>query len=362
MYFRMYMSTTFQANRLGDRSRLLPAMLLVNGGSVRVRSSGMGGTEETAGDSFWLCFLRCLLFNPTRMPMTEEELRRAPLSPARRVALTGLLLGVVAVWGWTFVLVKDAVAVYGVLPFLAVRFTLGAACLGAVSARRLNARTLRTGAAIGLVLGVAFLLQTVGLTKTTASNCGLITGLFVVFVPLSNRLLFGVRTRPMFWAGIAASLVGLALLTGAGLHGIGPGDLLTLGCAALFGLHIALLDRFARGHDASVLAFGQIGSTAVLLAAMWLIQGHPAWPPPAVWPALAVTGVLASAAAYLIQTYVQQRLPAVETAMILLAEPVFAVLFGVLLHGNRFTALQAAGGVLMVASMVWAEWPRPARA
>ena len=275
---------------------------------------------------------------------------------AHRLLPAGLLLLIVAIWGWTFVVVKDAVALYGVLPFLAVRFTIGALCLAPACARRLDRRTLGLGLAIGLVVGVAFLLQTLGLTRSSASNTGLITGLFVVFAPLANRLLFGVRITGRHGIAIAASLAGLALLTGAGPTGLGLGDLLTLGCAALFGLHVALLDRFAAGRGATVLAFGQVASAAALFVVIWLAQGTPVAPPRSVWPALLITGVLASAAAYLVQTFAQQRLPAVETALILLAEPLFAVLFGVWLHGDRFTVVQAAGGALMVAAMAAIEW------
>ncbi len=273
----------------------------------------------------------------------------------RRPLPAVLLLGIVVVWGWTFVVVKDAVAVYGVVPFLAVRFLIGAACLGGICARRMEAATLRTGGAIGLVVGVAFLLQTLGLDRSSASNTGLITGLFVVFAPLANRLLFDVRISGLHGLAIAVSLAGLALLTGAGSACVRSGDLLTLGCAALFGLHIALLDRYARGRDAAVLAFGQVGAAAALFAAVWLAWGRLAWPPPRVWPALVITGVVASAAAYLVQTYAQQRLSAVQTAMILLAEPLFAVMFGAWLQGDRFTPVQMAGAVLMVSAMVFVE-------
>ncbi|MCX7006202.1 MAG: DMT family transporter [Kiritimatiellaeota bacterium] len=287
--------------------------------------------------------------------MKEERSNSAPLPLARRLLLAGLLLGVVAVWGWTFVIVKDAVAIYGVLPFLAVRFTLGAACLGAVCARRVKRRTFRTGAAIGLVLGVAFLLQTFGLARTSASNTGLITGLFVVFAPLANRMFFGVRIRGALWAAIGLSLIGLALLTGAGSSGFGLGELLTLGCAALFGLHVALLDRYAKGHDATVLAFGQLAGAAILFLAFCAGTGGLVMPPAGVWFALIITGVFASAIAYLVQTYVQQRLSAVETALIMLLEPLFAVLFGFLLQGDRMTPLQISGGVLMIVTMALTE-------
>lgn len=266
-----------------------------------------------------------------------------------------LLLAIVALWGWTFVIVKDAVAIYGVRPFLAVRFLMGAAALGLLAARRRDGAALRRGGAIGLVVGAAFLLQTFGLTGSSASNTGLITGLFVVFAPLANRILFGVRLTGPLWGALVLALGGLALLTGAGGGRLAPGDLLTLGCAALFGLHIALLDRHARGRDPLVLAFGQLATAALLCLALALGAGGLTWPPPAVWPALLITGLFASAAAYLVQTWAQQRLSAVETGLILLAEPLFAVGFGVWLHGDRLTTIQSLGGLLMVGAMGAAE-------
>jgi drug/metabolite transporter (DMT)-like permease len=75
----------------------------------------------------------------------------------------------------------------------------------------------------------------------------------------------------------------------------------------------------------------------------------------AVWPALLVTGLVATAAAFLVQTYVQQRLRAVQTAMIIVTEPLFAALFGYLVRGDRLTGVQVAGAGLMVAALVLAE-------
>lgn len=272
-----------------------------------------------------------------------------------RLLPTVLLLAIVVAWGWTFTVVKDAVAVYGVVPFLAVRFAIGAACVGPFAARGAERRSLMAGVWIGPVLAAAYLLQTFGLRSSTATNTGLITGLFIVFTPLANRLLFGVRTRRGLWAAIAVSLGGLALLTGAGPHGWRAGDLLTLGCAACFGLHVALLDRYAKGHRADTLTLGQLISATVLFAGVWVIQGPVGWPPAEVWPALLLTGGICTAAAFYVQTFAQQRLSAVETGLIILAEPIFAALFGWLLAGDRLTGLQCLGAGLMVAAVFAAE-------
>ncbi len=271
-----------------------------------------------------------------------------------------LLLAIVAVWGWTFSLMKGPIETYGVVSFLAVRFVIGSLAISLVAARRTTWRTLKVGGRIGLVLAAAYLLQTYGLRHTTATNTGLITGLFIVFAPLANRLLFGVRTRLALWGAIGVSVAGLALLTGAGANSVAPGDVLTLCAAACFGLHVALLDRHAEHHDALVLAQGQLMVAAAVFLVVWplvepVVLPPPGWGPDGVWPALLVTGFIATAAAFLVQTYVQQRLRAVQTAAIIVTEPLFAALFAYALLGDRLTGWQVVGGVLMVAALILVE-------
>jgi len=274
----------------------------------------------------------------------------------KRLALSLLLLSVVVLWGWTFVLVKDAIRAYGLLPFNAIRYVIATAAMGLFTAWRIDWRSLKVGALIGPVLAAAYLLQPLGLDRTSATSTGIITGLFIVFVPLSSRALFGLRTAGVVWVAIGVSVVGLALLSGGAPQGMAFGDVLTLAGAACFGLHIALLGRYAKGRDASVLALGQIGAAmAVFLAACPLAAGPLAWPTPRVWFALLVTGIGATAVAFYVQTFVQQRLPAVQTAMIILLEPLFAALFGYLLAGDRLNGLQVLGAALITGSVFVAE-------
>src|SRR3712207_744152 len=102
------------------------------------------------------------------------------------VIYTLLLVGVTAVWGWTFVVVQDAISSYGVLGFLALRFALASVALAPLLPK-MTRRTLLVGLGIGLVLGIGYLFQTLGLLHTTPTNSGLITGLFVVFAPLRSE-------------------------------------------------------------------------------------------------------------------------------------------------------------------------------
>ena len=269
--------------------------------------------------------------------------------------LSGLLLLVTVVWGWTFVVVRDAVTAYSVLGFLALRFTIASLCLGPFSFKRLTRGTFVPGAGIGICLAGGYLLQTYGLRHTTPTNSGLITGLFVVFAPVASYVLFRVRIDRVFLLPLGTCLVGTLLLIGESPEAIRVGDGLTLGCAACFGLHIALLSHYAHRHDAIALALAQMLATALLCGLPWLLFESLSSPPVHVWSALLITGVLASAAAFTVQTYVQQRLSATRTAIILTMEPVFAVFFGYLLAGDRLSWVQVIGAVLILVAIVISE-------
>jgi drug/metabolite transporter (DMT)-like permease len=261
------------------------------------------------------------------------------------------MLVVTAVWGWTFVLVKDAVTQYPTLPFLQFRFLLAVAVMALVVHRLPTRRELRVGAAIGIALAGGYLTQTAGLAITSPGNAGLITGLFVVLTPVINRL-FGAPIHWWTWSAVVISLAGLVLLTG-GPSGMNLGDALVLACAVLFAVHIVLLGRWSPGTSSAPLAMVQMGTCAVLFSAGGTWSLRP--PTAAVWLAIVVTALFASAFGYLIQTWVQAHISANRTALILATEPAWALVAAVTLAGQRFGILQAAGAALLVVAIVGHE-------
>jgi drug/metabolite transporter (DMT)-like permease len=262
-----------------------------------------------------------------------------------------MFLMVTAVWGWTFVLVKDAVTQYPTLPFLQIRFALALVVMVAVVHRRPTRRELKIGAIIGAVLAAGYLTQTAGLTITSPGNAGLITGLFVVLTPLLSRL-FGAPIHAWTWIATLASLGGLLLLTG-GPSGMNVGDLLVLACAVLFALHIVLLGRWSPGTSSGPLAMVQMGMCTLLFSAGGTWSLRP--PSSEVWFAIVVTGLFASAFAYFIQTWAQAHITANRTALILATEPAWALVAAFVLAGQRFGVVQAIGAALVLAAIVGHE-------
>jgi drug/metabolite transporter (DMT)-like permease len=268
-------------------------------------------------------------------------------------------VAVTAVWGVTFVQVKDAVALYPLFAFLAVRFAIASCALAPVGVRRLRALGrggVGAGAFAGALLGAGYALQTAGLQRTSVSSTGFITGMYVVLTPLIALILFRVRAARSAWVGVLLATVGLVLLSGRVQAGGVGGDLLVLGGAAVYSLQIVLMERFAPLYDAVAFTLVEMAAACAGLLVVAISAGQLQVPHGlTVWGALLVTGVFASALAFLAQTWAQRRATATQTALAFSLEPVWAAFFGLTLAGDRLGVLSWLGCAVIMAGIVVAE-------
>ena len=275
-----------------------------------------------------------------------------------------LMLSVVAVWGATFVVVKDALADASPLAFNLARMTLAFAVLAVAYHRhwrRIGRRELAAGAGIGFFLAMGYQFQTAGLARTTPSKSALITGMVVVLVPVFSavKALRPRGARVPGWnafAGAVLAFAGILLLTvpaaASGVRfdfsSVNLGDVLSFGCAIGFAFHCLALGHLSPKFDFQQLALLQIGFCAAFMAASTPLLEHPFlhWTA-RLGIALLVAALLATAAAFSVQSWVQSVLPATHTALILTLEPVFAVLTAILFYGERLN-LRALGGAALI--------------
>jgi len=281
-------------------------------------------------------------------------------APARTSSSTWAvlgLLGVTAAWGSTFFLLKGVVERVPVSDFLAVRFLLAAAAVWLIAPRsvsRLTSAERRSGIVLGVVYGLAQLLQTVGLQTTSASVSGFVTGMYVVFTPLLGALLLRARIAPVVWVAVALSTAGLGVLSLQGFA-IGGGEALTLASALLYGAHIVGLGVWSSARSA-------IGLTVVQLLTITVVCGAAAAPGGIVlpqtggdWFALIYMALIAGALALVVQTWAQAHLAATRAAIIMTMEPVWAGFFAVLFGGERLGLRVVLGGGLVLAAMYLVE-------
>jgi drug/metabolite transporter (DMT)-like permease len=238
---------------------------------------------------------------------------------------------------------------------------------GGRSLRGLSRRDLTLGAGAGLFLALGYQFQTSGLNHTTPSKSAFLTGLVVVIVPLLSAIP-GVATdnamRPTLdtYLGALLAFAGLILLTtppGSGaaiFSGIGLGEMLSLLCAVAFAAHLLTLSHAAPVVSARRLGTLQIGFAAVFMLVTLPFGGRLIFHSSrVVWIALAVTAVLGTAAAFTIQSWAQQHLPASHTALLVTLEPVFAWLTSLLFFGERLGNRAMLGAGLILAGIVMAE-------
>jgi drug/metabolite transporter (DMT)-like permease len=268
------------------------------------------------------------------------------------------LVAVTAIWGYTFVPVQKAVAVYPLFAFLAARFAISTAALAPFawsSLRTMPRAGWAAGLGAGSLLAAAYGLQTAGLELTTVASTGFITGLYVVFTPRLALAAWRTPVPAAVWIGIVLSLAGLLLLSGAP-GGSWLGNLLVLGNAVAQAFQIAAMERFAPRYDARALTFLQMGVGCVGFAVVALAAGQVEAPPDgATWYALVATGLFAGALGYLVATWVQSRTTAARAALVFTLEAPFAALFGVLLLSERLGWTGSIGCAVMLAGILLAE-------
>jgi drug/metabolite transporter (DMT)-like permease len=278
------------------------------------------------------------------------------------------LIGIAAVWGLTFVMVQDAIEKLPVMTFLAYRFLAATALVALVfrtKLKTLSTHGWRAGFVMGAFLTGGYVFQTLGLERTSASNAGFITGLFVVLTPVFGALFLGQRAGRRAWVAAAVSTIGLLLLSGPGGEGEVAGDLLVVITACSFAWHILVTDRGVRNHDVGALLVVQLGVCGVFCGVVATAAGDLQIPRSAtVWNALVVTAVVASALGFFVQTYAQRHAPPARTALILASEPAFAGLFAYLLADETLSPLGWTGAALILGSIIAVEampYLRPAR-
>lgn len=270
---------------------------------------------------------------------------------------TLLLLAVTAVWGSTFFLIRDLVETVPPADFLMVRFAIAAVLMGVVFRRQtlaLSRREVRLGVGLGVLYGVAQVLQTVGLQHTDASVSGFVTGTYVVLTPLLGAVLLRDRIDGVTWGAVGLTTVGLAVLSLRGVS-VGYGEGVTLGSALLYAGHIVALGRWSTPSAAVGLATVQAATIAVV-AGVGAVPGGVTLPADgAQWASLLYMALVAGALALWAQTWAQAHLTATRAAIVMAMEPVFAAFFAVILGGESVTRRLLLGGALVVASMYLVE-------
>lgn len=270
------------------------------------------------------------------------------------------LLLVAAMWGISFVWMKDILDQQDVYSFLVSRFIVAALVMVVVNPKfiaKINRKILLKGSVIGTALGLGYIFQTLGLERTTPAITGFITGLYVVLTPLIGALILKEKLTVQAWFYIALATIGLGVLSISGFS-IGTGEFFVLISAFLFAAHIILLSRWSKDFDAYTLTFIQLLTCAVVSGIPASLNGFVAPPDQQVWAVILFTAVFATFFAFVVQTWAQARISATKVAVILTMEVVFAALFSVALGAEPLTLRILLGGSMVLIAMIMIVQPK----
>ena len=269
------------------------------------------------------------------------------------------LVAAPAVWGSTFVVTKGSLDDLAPATFLAWRFGLAAVVLLVVRPARVRALTrveLWRGVVLGLLLGSGFVLQTVGLSTTTAGLSGFLTGVSVILTPVLAAAAFDASVGRAGWLAVGVGAVGLILLTRGEGTGLSLGAALTLFGAVCFAGHITCLSEWATPGNAYGLTAWSVSVAAALCAAVAVLNRQATSPATdATWLSLVYLALVATCLGLGVQAWAQSALTATTAAVVMTMEPVFAALIAVAFAGETLPPAAWLGGLLVVSSMFVAE-------
>jgi len=262
-------------------------------------------------------------------------------------------MAVALIWGGAFLSMKGTLERLDVNSFLAWRFLIATLLLILIRPsvlKKINLPFFKKGVILGLFLSSGYIFQSFGLTLTTVSNTGFITGLYVVLTPLIAAVILRKNITLVEWFAVLVATIGLALLSLNGLQ-FGLGEFLVLVSALLFAFHIVGLGEWSKGLDAYALTVLQLGTCAVVTFLASYKSGFKAPPDSGVWWSIIYTAVFATALAFIVQTWAQSFIAPSTVGVILAAEVVFAAGLGIWFLNEPVTLRIALGGFLVLASM-----------
>lgn len=226
--------------------------------------------------------------------------------------------------------------------------------------KKMLAVQVKSGIICGLILFCASNLQQFAfnyIPEGASGKIGFITALYMLLVPVFG-LFLRQRQRIVVWLAVVMGCVGAYLLCVDSAMTIGVGEILTLGCAVFFAIHILFIDSVADKVDGVILSATQFLVVGVLSVICMFIFETPRISNinTAIVPIL-YSGVLSSGVAYTLQIIGQKHTNPAVASLIMCLESVFAVLAGWIILGDNLEVREYIGCAVMFAAIILTNLP-----
>ena len=293
-----------------------------------------------------------------------------------------LLLSAALIWGVSFVFQRKGMEYIEPLTFAASRLVLAALAvwlmvlvLGAREKRsgdtaprseeeekEYRKNTIKGGVLAGLCLVGAGAFQQMGVVYTTAGKAGFITALYMMLVPVINRIFFHKKSSLQVWIGVFLGVIGLYLLCMTESFTLAKGDALVLTCSVFFALHILTCDHFVDKGDPVKISAIQFTTACLCTWVLAFCFEDPTWEKivSAAVP-IAYCGVMSGGVAYTFQILAQKNTDPAIASLLLSLESVFAVIAGAIMLQEMMTGRELLGCIIMFAAIILVQIPLPSK-
>ncbi len=254
-------------------------------------------------------------------------------------------------WGGSFVFNKIGFREIHPVTFLFLRFFLatvlmGMLCIGRFSA--LSGSLLRNGIIVGSALAAANFTFVLGVSGTTVSRAGFLNNLFVLFIPLICFAFWREKVGRVTSAALSLAVAGLFMLARGGLEGFNRGDLLSTVCALFIALQIIAVSKILRDEDVYLVTFVQFATVTLFGGAVSLLFAPPFHPFGIVsGGALLYCAVFPTVICFTLQNTYQRYTTPAQAGLIYTLDPIWSMLGGFFLLGERLSAAEWTGCALI---------------
>lgn len=283
------------------------------------------------------------------------------VAKGRTIDLTLIVLA--AIWGSSYLAAKSLLGVFSVAGLLSFRFaltTLALVLLWLTRRRPVQRRELQIALGLGLIQAVVFTVETLGVSRTSAANAGLIISITIIFTPIVESLAKRSWLPVPFFVATATALLGIGLLvTSQGLHRPSLGDLLMLTAAVVRSVHVTWMGRLTKGHDYDSLFLTMV-QCALCFVLFSVVGGANALHQaghlhPSQWFAGCFLGVVCSAVGFVVLLWSVRLTSASRVSLLLGTEPLWAVVVALVVGHEAIGLVGVIGGIVIIASTYAAQ-------
>jgi Permeases of the drug/metabolite transporter (DMT) superfamily len=269
------------------------------------------------------------------------------------------LLFITVIWGSAFVVVKNTTASVPSGYIIAIRFGIAALLMPVFffnRIKKINLSSIKSGAILGMLLYVAYYLQTVGIKYTTAGNNAFLTAVYVVLVPFLYWIIKNQKPDAFNILSAFVCIIGIGFLSLRSGFSVNFGDMLSLLCGVAFAAQITGVSILTEKTDPILLSFTQFTFTslAALLVALFTESFPTGLGMDSMW-SLLYLGIFSTLIAMVLQNVCQKYVPPSKASLIMSLESLFGTLSGILFLGESLTARTFIGFLLIFAAILIAE-------